>query len=216
VVRAIEEARTAVAIIVGSTFLLVRHGDTDAVGKYLAGWKTGCHLNENGRRQVRNLAERLSRFPIRAIYTSPLERTIETAEAIATPHELVARIKEGLGEFRFGKWEGMSFEQLQGDPEWLRFNTSRSSVRAPGGESMIKTQTRMVSAIEEVRVDHNGETIAIVSHCDPLRSLIASYLGASLDSMFRFEISPASVSVAQIWDDGARVLCVNHTGDIPL
>ncbi len=81
---------------------------------------------------------------------------------------------------------------------------------------MIETQTRMVSAIEEARVDHNGETIAIVSHCDPLRSLIASYLGASLDSMLRFEISPASVSVAQIRDDGARVLCVNHTGDISL
>src|SRR3981081_1971738 len=147
-----------------TTFLLVRHGETDAIGKFLAGWKPGTHLNENGKEQVRRLAQRLSRFPIHAVYTSPLERTVETAEAIATPHELVPRIRETLGEFRFGEWEGMSLEALNSDPEWHRFNASRSAVRAPGGELMIETQTRMVSEIEDLRREHDGQTIAIVSH----------------------------------------------------
>jgi probable phosphoglycerate mutase len=141
---------------------------------------------------------------------------LETAEAIATPHHLVPAIKEAFGEFRFGQWEGMSFEQLQDDPRWHSFNTSRSSVRAPGGELMSETQARMVSGIEALQRKHDGETVAIVSHGDPLRSVVASYLDIPLDSLLRFEISTASVTVAQISDDGPRVLCVNHTGDIPL
>jgi broad specificity phosphatase PhoE len=165
---------------------------------------------------VRLLAQRLARFPIRAVYTSPLERAFETAEGIAKSRELVPKIREGLGEFRFGEWEGRSFEELDSDPEWRRFNTTRSSVRAPGGELMIEAQTRMIAEIEEIRSEHNSDAVAIVSHGDPLRVLIAHYLGTSLDSMLRFEISPASVTVVQICDSGPRILCMNHTGDIPL
>jgi broad specificity phosphatase PhoE len=155
-------------------------------------------------------------LPIRAVYTSPLERAIETAEVIAAPHELVPEIRAGISEFRFGEWEGMSLEDLGKDPEWHRFNQSRSSVRAPGGELIAETQTRMLSEMEHLRVRHDGETVAIVSHCDPLRSLIAHYLGTSLDLLLRFEISPASVTVVQGDGPGTRVLCMNHTGEIPL
>src|SRR6185437_12970186 len=117
-----------------TTILLVRHGDTDAVGALLAGWKPGWHLNSKGREQVINLAQSLSRLPIETIYTSPLERAVETAEAIAMPHSVAPIVREDLGEFRFGDWEGRRFEDLSRDPLWDRFNATRSTVRSPGGE----------------------------------------------------------------------------------
>jgi broad specificity phosphatase PhoE len=89
-------------------------------------------------------------------------------------------------------------------------------VRAPGGELMIEVQTRMVNAIEALRPIHDGEIVAIVGHGDPLRSVIAHYLGVPLDLLLRFEISPASVSVIQIHETGPHILCVNQTEHIPL
>jgi probable phosphoglycerate mutase len=141
---------------------------------------------------------------------------VETAEAVAKPHELVPRLRDDLGEFRFGQWEGMSLQDLDKDPEWARFNASRSSVRAPGGELMIETQTRMVSEIESLQSEHEGETIVVVSHGDPLRSLVAHFLGMSLDSLLRFEISPASVTVLETSEAGGRIFCVNYTGELPV
>jgi broad specificity phosphatase PhoE len=199
-----------------TTFLLVRHGETDAIGRFLAGSKPGCHLNRNGEEQARSLARRLSPFSIRAIYTSPLERCIETANALAEPQRLVPGVREDLREFAFGAWEGRSFGQLATDPEWLRFNTQRALVRAPGGELMIEVQTRMVKTIEALRPIHDGEIVAIVGHGDPLRSVIAHYLGLPLDLLLRFEISPASVSVIQIHETGPHILCINQMEHIPL
>jgi broad specificity phosphatase PhoE len=105
---------------------------------------------------------------------------------------------------------------LNSDPEWHRFNASRSSVRAPGGELMIETQTRMVSEIEDLRREHDGQTIAIVSHGDPLRSVVAHYLGAPLDLLARFEIDPGSATIMQCCGEATRILCLNHTGELPL
>ena len=80
-----------------TTFLLVRHGDTGAIGKCLAGWIPGWHLNNRGKDQVCLLAQKLSELPVKAVYTSPLERAMETAAALAAPHGLVARIRDRLG-----------------------------------------------------------------------------------------------------------------------
>src|ERR1700676_290297 len=124
-----------------TTYLLVRHGDTDAVGKTIAGWQSGWHLNSTGQARVEYLAQRLSRLPIKAVYTSPLTRAVETAQPIALRHGLKPQVREELGEFRFGAWEGLAFDALEQDPIWQRFNTYRSMVRAPGGELMLETQT---------------------------------------------------------------------------
>jgi probable phosphoglycerate mutase len=88
-------------------------------------------------------------------------------------------------------------------------------VRAPGGELMSEVQTRMIAEIADIRQEHPGETVAVVSHSDPLRSVIAHYLSIPIDLILRFDISPASVSVVQLFDDGPRVLCLNHTGELP-
>jgi probable phosphoglycerate mutase len=194
-----------------TTLLLIRHAHTDAIGKLFSGWMPGWHLNPRGKREAERLTERLGKVPLAAIYTSPLERVIETAEPIARDHGLEPRVLQDLGEVRMGEWEGKSFAELAGASEWADYNQSRSSVRPPGGELMIECQARMVKTVERLAQAHPEETIAIVSHGDPIRSLLTYFLGIPIDLLQRFEISPASISVAQVAPWGPRVLCINHT-----
>jgi probable phosphomutase (TIGR03848 family) len=195
--------------------LLIRHADTDAIGNVLAGWTMGWHLNERGKQQAARLAGKLASLPLAAVYTSPLERAIETAEAIAQIHGIDPRQVEDLGEVRVGEWEGKSFAELDTHPDWVAYNTMRGGVRPPGGELMIECQMRMVRQVERLTQEHPDDTIAIVSHGDPIRSLITYFLGIPIDLFQRFEISPGSLSIAQLTDAGPYVLCVNRTEEFP-
>jgi broad specificity phosphatase PhoE len=199
-----------------TTFLLVRHGATDAVGMWLAGWTPGCHLNSIGKQQVEQLAQLLSRLTIEAIYTSPLERTVETAEAIGRVSGIVPFKESALGEIRIGSWEGRTLAELNGDEQWFAFNKTRSMIRPPGGELMIEVQTRMIQATETLRDKHPEGTIVLVSHGDPIRSLIAHYLGISLDLISRFEIAPASISVIRFPGNVPQVLCLNRVQEFAI
>jgi probable phosphoglycerate mutase len=161
---------------------------------------------------VERLAERLKGLPIRGIYTSPLERAVETAQAIAGHHGLTPQLDPDYGEFHAGEWQGVTLEDLGKRDDWRRFNTIRSLTRAPGGEIAIETQARMVRKIHELAGRHKGETVAIVSHGDPLRCAIAYFMGSPLDMLLRFEVHPASLSVVDVGDWGSKVLCVNDRG----
>jgi broad specificity phosphatase PhoE len=193
----------------------MRHGETDAVGKSIMGWRPGWHLNANGRKQVERLAARLAPLTIRAIYTSPLERAVETAEAVGKPHGIEPRPDADLGEFHAGEWEGLAIDDLDRIDEWRRFNHFRGGTRAPGGELMIETQARMIRRVQALAREHEGEAVGIVSHGDPLRAVVAFYMGIPIDMLLRFEISPASVSVVELSEWTARVMCVNVTESEP-
>ena len=192
-----------------TTFLLIRHGETDAVGRSIMGWAPGWRLNENGRRQVERLAVRLKELPIQAIYTSPLERAVETAEAIARHHGITPQADDDFGEFHAGEFQGVAIAELDQRDDWRRFNAFRSGTRAPGGEIALETQTRVVRKIIEFGNKHRDQTVAIVSHGDPLRTAIAYFMGIPLDMLLRFEVHPASLSVLSLGDWGSKVLCVN-------
>jgi len=153
---------------------------------------------------------------IRAVYTSPLERAIETAEPIARRQGLEFQQVPEIGEIHIGEWQGLTMQELDKREDWRRFNTFRSGTRAPGGELMLETQTRMVRQLDRLCAKHPDEIVALVSHGDPLRSALAYFLGIPLDLVLRFEVSPASLSIVQIHDWGARVLCLNDTGEVPL
>lgn len=108
-----------------------------------------------------------------------------------------------------GDWQGSEIAKLDEREDWRRFNTFRGGTRAPQGELMLETQTRMVRGVHALAAKHAAETVGVVSHADPLRALIAYFLGAPLDLMLRLEISPASVSVLELSDWTARFLCIN-------
>ena len=195
-------------------FLLIRHATTDSVGKRLSGRKPGVHLNEQGQEEAKNLAERLIHVPIAAIYSSPLERALETAEPVATSHHLQTIICEDFLEINFGEWTDLSFEELQNEPQFQRFNNFRSTTRIPGGELMPEAQTRFIAGLQKLCLQHPGETVAVVSHSDLIKAAIAYYAGIHLDLFQRLEISPASVSIIELYDETARILLMNDVGGI--
>ncbi len=198
-----------------TTFYLVRHGDNDSVGQGISGRRPGIPLNERGRAQARAVAERLARLPIARVISSPLERARETAAPIAERLGLPVDLLEDITEVDFGDWTGRSFAQLDADTRWRRFNRVRSVTRIPEGEMMIDVQARMVTAMERLRHAHPEACIALVSHGDPLRVAIAYYVGLPIDLMQNIHVDLGSISALAIDDHGARVRCLNHTGELP-
>jgi probable phosphomutase (TIGR03848 family) len=192
-----------------TTFLLIRHGSTATVGKSLAGRLPGVPLDAFGRHQAHELAVRLAETPITAIYSSPLERAVRTAEPLAKRFGHQVQIRQSLIEIDFGSWQGMTLDQLKDDALWSRFNTQRGSVGAPEGETMLEVQARVAKQLEDLRQHHRDETVAVFSHADVIKAALMLYINMPLDSHLRLEISPASVSVLELADWGPRIVSVN-------
>lgn len=196
--------------------LLVRHAVNDFVktGR-LAGWTPEVHLNDDGIAQAVALGERLRETRIHAIYSSPLERTIETAEAIAAHHPaLEIRHEPGIGEVRYGDWQGQSIAALRMRKMWQVVQETPSRAVFPNGEAMREVQARAVSTIERLVIAHPRETIVIVSHADIIKMVVAHYMGAHLDMFQRFDISPASISIISLGFNRPFVVTVNDTAHI--
>ena len=193
------------------TYLLVRHAHHDALGNTIAGWTPGIHLSIKGREQAERLADRLAESRASAVYSSPLERTLETAEAIGRRLSLSVRVREAFGEIHFGDWTGKTFDELSRDECWRLFNTFRSGTRAPNGELMLEVQARVIAALQDLALEHPDETVVVVSHGDVIRAALAHYAGIHLDLFQRFEISPASVSAIRLHNYGPQILRVNET-----
>jgi len=201
-----------------TTFLLIRHALCDPVGRSIAGRTAGVHLNDAGRRQAAALAGRLGRLPVAAIRSSPLERAIETAEPLAAALNLHVVADGGLNEVDFGEWTGRTLTELDGLPEWRDFNERRSSTRIPGGETIAEVVSRSLATLEQVRRSPGltGRVVALVSHGDVLRSLVAHCIGMNPDALHRIEIAPASVSILSSEDGSWRLLLLNSTEEWPI
>lgn len=191
-------------------FLLVRHATCHPVGVSIAGRAPGVSLDVDGRAEAARLADALRAAPIEAIYTSPLERARETADAIARVHHLPVQQCDAFTEIDFGEWTGCTFDALAADERWRRFNTFRSATRIPGGELITEVQLRAVRGLEQLRRAHADGTVVVVSHADVIRAVLAYYLGMPLDLMLRLEIAPASTSVLHLDDWGATIARVNE------
>lgn len=200
-----------------TSILLIRHAVNDFVktGK-LAGRRPGVHLNEEGRAQADALGQRLAAAPINHIYASPMERTTETAEAIARHHpRLQVEANAAIGEVRYGDWEGKAIHDLRRRKMWQLVQEYPSRARFPNGETMRAAQTRTVSAIEELAQKHPNQMIALVFHADLIKMALAHYLGMHLDVFQRIVISPASISILQLGHSRPFVVCMNDTAHIP-
>jgi probable phosphomutase (TIGR03848 family) len=194
--------------------LLIRHGTNDWVSGRLAGWTPGVHLNDEGRVQARQLAERLASLPIDAIYCSPLDRTVETAQAIAEPRGLALRLIEGIGEVRYGEWQGGELKELSKHDLWPVVQFYPSGMRFPGGESLAEAQNRMVQTLDGLRAQHPKGTIAVVSHADLIKLAVAYYIGIHIDLFQRLVISPCSLTALSFDKMGPRLTAFNDTGSI--
>ena len=198
-----------------TTVLLVRHAHTDAAGKRLTGWTPGVHLNERGRSEAQRLAERLQDVPVRAIYSSPLERCRETADPLAKAKGLPVRIRRALTEVGYGDWTGRSIASLRRTKLWRQVMLAPSTVRFPGGESLLEVQERAISEVLRIAQAHPRDVVAVLSHADVIRLLVAHLAGMHADHLQRLVVDTASVSVVSLGDGIPRLLRVNDTGELP-
>ncbi len=190
-------------------FYLIRHATADQTGRVISGRSPGHHLNEHGRQQAQGIARQWAHTRIERVFCSPLERTRETAEPLAGALGLQPQIAADLIEVDFGDWTERTLAELEPLEAWKQWNQFRSTLRIPNGETMPEVQTRMMRAIERLFREFPSGRLALVSHGDPIRTVIAHCLGLPLDFLMRFEISPASVSIVEINTWGPRVQCIN-------
>jgi probable phosphomutase (TIGR03848 family) len=199
----------------GTLVLLVRHGHTPTTGKLLPGRARGLHLSDDGKAQAEAVAARLATLPkIDAVYSSPLERTRETARPIAKARGLDVVVDKGLIEVETGEWTGMELKVASRTPEWKTVHSYPTGFRFPGGESFPEMEERIVSTVERLRQAHPGQTIVAVSHADPIKVCVAHAMGTHLDLFQRIVVSPCSVTAIAYGDSGPTVLTVNSVGDL--
>jgi probable phosphomutase (TIGR03848 family) len=192
--------------------LLIRHALTEATGKRLSGQAPGFHLTDEGRRQASELAERLRPLSIAAVYSSPLERCMETAEPIAAARGLPVHAVPDLLEVGYGRWTGRPLAVLARTALWKRIQQQPSSIRFPGGETLTEVQRRSAAALDGLAAKHPRRTIAVVSHADVIRLVVAHYAGIHVDLFQRIIVSPASVSAILLGDRVPRIVRLNDTG----
>lgn len=201
---------------------LVRHGATSRTAEDRFSGARGVDLSDEGRRQVRRLAERLAGAKITAAYSSPLSRTVETAEILCKPHGLAPVHRDGLREISHGHWEGLTRAEVEaqfGD-EYSTWEADPFTFAPPGGESGLSVLARALPVIREIVVTHAGENVLVVSHKATLRLILSSLLGFDARGYRdRLEQSPAGLNVVDFKDAvRARLMLFNdisHYQDQP-
>jgi probable phosphoglycerate mutase len=192
--------------------LLIRHGENEYVAKgRLAGRLPGVHLNENGKKQAEAIAQALASAPIKAIYSSPMERCMETAQPLAAALDLDVMPRDGLLEVDFGDWQDKTLKQLRRRKLWKIVQGNPARMQFPGGETFANAQQRIVQELESLVQAHSSkELIACFSHSDLIKLALSYYLGQPIDLFQRIMITPASVSTLHLGEMGAQVININH------
>ena len=193
--------------------LLIRHGENDYVktGR-MAGRLPGVHLNERGQKQAQALGDALKNVPIKAIYSSPLERAIETANPIANARKLQILQEPGLLDTDIGKWQGKSLKVLSLTKLWKIVQHAPSRFRFPDGESFPEMQTRISETLERIIKKHNKpqDIVAVVFHADPIKLAVAHFMGMPLDNFQRLGCDTGSVTAIHASEAGANLVKLNQ------
>jgi probable phosphoglycerate mutase len=204
-----------------TTVLLARHGLTTLTGPVLAGWTAGVQLDERGRAQAQELAVRLAPVPLAAIVSSPLERCVQTAAAIAANRDgnraTAVQTDEQLGECRYGDWTGKPIKKLVKDPLWRVVQAHPSGARFPGpdGEALADMQHRAVHAVRSWNERLGPDACYLIcSHGDVIKAVVADSLGLHLDQFQRIQVDPCSLTVIRYTETRPFLLRLNDTGGL--
>ena len=190
-------------------FLLIRHTTTDDVDDRLAG-RIDTPLNETGIAKARQLAEVLSSSQISAIYTSPLQRTMQTAEALGVACGLPVQPDDAFLQVNYGDWESIPYEELQENHEWRSFITSPGG-QVPGGEHIDDVIQRVTLRLEFLSAAlDEGAVAVIVTHGSIIRFALANYLGMPTGNSNRFKVLPGSVNGLRLGGRVPIVFKLNH------
>jgi len=192
-----------------TTLFLLRHGETPLTVQRRFSGRGGADagLTDGGERQAQNAAavldERLSGSPLTAVIASPLLRTRQTAQIVADRLGLPVQVDDDLAELAFGEWDGLTFSEARARDE-ARFDAwlGDATMAPPGGESLSALGERVARVRERVLERFESETVLLVTHAMPVKSLVAQALGAPVLSVHRVDITPASLAEIAYWPDG--------------
>ncbi|MCP2350902.1 histidine phosphatase family protein [Nonomuraea roseoviolacea] len=200
-----------------TTLLLARHGLTALTGPVLAGRTPGVHLSEEGRRQAGALAGRIAGVRLDAVVSSPLERCLETATAVAEGRGMAVKTDERFVECGYGDWTGRPLEELAKEPLWRVVQAHPSAAVFPGGEPLADVQHRAVAAVREwnARVGEKGVYL-VCSHGDVIKAIVADALGLHLDQFQRITADPAALTVIRYAPLRPFLLRLNDMGELRL
>ncbi|MFC2044857.1 histidine phosphatase family protein [Chloroflexota bacterium] len=176
--------------------ILVRHGETELnVGQVFRG-RIDVELNETGVKQAELLGQHLSRIKIETIYSSPLKRALKTAQIIASYHNLGVEITPGLMDLDFGKWQGLSHQEVRDKYEELYLTWTKTAhlVRMPGGERLNDVRERAVRLVDEVNAKYEG-TVVMVSHRVVNKVLICALLGLDNSHFWNIRLDTCGITV---------------------
>lgn len=180
--------------------LLVRHAENDYVKEgRLAGRIPEVHLNEKGREQGERLAHSFQHVPFEAVYSSPLERAMETAYYITKERKLNIQQEQALNEIDFGDLQGEKISNLRKTNLWKKMRQTPSLIRFPNGETFFEAQQRAVQFIDMLREQWNKtQTVVCVTHADIIKLIVIYFLGLPLDSFRRIDIGTATITAFYI------------------
>lgn len=201
-----------------ATLLLVRHGLTALTGPVLTGRTPGIHLDERGQQQAAALAERIAVLPLAAVVTSPLDRCIETATAVADAQRAAGRdpqwsVDERIVECGYGSWTGRPLRELAKDPVWKIVQSQPSAARFPAGEALSEVSARAVAGVRDWDARLGADAVWVAcSHGDVIKAVLADAFGLHLDQFQRIVVDPCSVSVIRYTDTRTYVLRTNDVG----
>jgi broad specificity phosphatase PhoE len=194
--------------------ILVRHGETHWNKDGLVqGGDSDIELNDTGLEQARKLAAFFKNEPMTAIFSSPLQRAIATAEVIASHHQLPVEIDQGLKELKVGDLEGTSISNLRTTFSrfLLQWWQDGEAMKLPNGESLVELQQRAWKVIEGLLEKHKDGTAVVVSHYFVTLAIILKALNLPLDCFTKFKLDLGGVSILEFRDYGARLVTFNDT-----
>lgn len=202
---------------------LIRHGATPLTEEDRFSGSNNVYLSDEGRSQVQHLAVRLADSKLSALYTSPLDRTMETAGILCAPQGLTPIPREGLREISHGHWEGLSRKEVETRfaDEYSAWDSDPFTFAPEGGESGISVLARALPIIREIVVQHKDASVAVVSHKATLRLILSSLLGFDVRGYRdRLDQAPACLNIVDFKDPvRARLMLFNdvsHYADRPL
>lgn len=198
--------------------LLVRHGKTDWNEEPRVMGHQPIPLNKQGIQQASRLRDWLKPIPLVAVYSSPIQRAIQTAQIIVQGRKGLSIISEpGVQEIDYGEWVGLAFAEVaeQFAKEYQIYLTHPSKMKIPGGETVIAVQKRAVAAIEKMRRQHPSQKVLVVSHADVIKAILVHYLGLPLDEMQRIASDNGSLAMLRFGTEwGDRLVALNYFADV--
>jgi len=193
--------------------LLVRHAATAWTAERRFQGQTDVPLSRHGHRQATGLARRLKTETIHTLYASDLRRAWDTAQAIATSHALGVQSEPRLREMAFGRWEGLTYSEIQQRDAQCLAAWERDQLHSapPAGETLLHLSERVRAAYTCIVTAGQDKTVGLVAHGGPLQVLLCVALGLPPQAYWQFAIAPASLSELWVYEQGAILTSLNDT-----